>query len=291
MVNIPEKCFYYCFYFVGKKLRVFLNGIKKFQQKSLLWRGRAIIEGIADMETYLSRGLVRSATELPRYKFYTGLIHLILSYGRNYGASILGIVRKIRQGIIMDYQFERKLQSEFFGGLVQFVLIGFMTWIFIFISDSIICAETLFSVRFLVGGLQIFGVVLYFFIYFGWRKKNFLIYSKYFSGLYVLDSLSEVGVSLQLMLEQSGVEKLFEINKRKFCYVDNRLENAIEASRKQGMPIKKELDDIINEVWFLQEQQFGKFVKQMAGLKFVILALFFLSAYFVYLFSLFGHFV
>ena len=256
-------------------------------QRFVLNKGQVLLFYLQELES----GFSESTITLPRYKFYTDLILKLLDYGRRFGAPIKKLLREIRSGLARDERFDRKLGREFWGGIIQLCLITFITWLFIYMSVLLVKAPLNYLFLFLIILLQLSGFIFYISFFKWWRHKLFAPLSHYFGSLYILRSLSEVGVAMRSCLAEAAIDQLLQRDVKLLKYVNKHLRQVVNDWQKKGSPIRQELAELVEELWFLQEQQFVAFNKRLVALKFSILICFFLSAYFLYLFSLFDLFM
>ncbi|MCK5073919.1 MAG: hypothetical protein KAQ98_10870 [Bacteriovoracaceae bacterium] len=247
---------------------------------------KALTLELCKLEGTLSKGHIGSECKLSEYKFYTGLVLQMIEYGRRWGISVRKVLRGIREGLTKDYRFERKLFSELRGGIVQFIVVSAVNWIFALMVMELVNIPIGFSVASIMIFLQVSGIFLFVLIYIIRKKKSFSIYEKYLSTLIVMRALVEVGLGIDKTLQQTSVDEILGSSDLAFETVRHRLEHAIDSWKRRGTNVKTELDDLIAESWFLMEQRFESFLKSLNVLKFLILAVFYMGSYFVYLFHL-----
>ncbi len=252
-------------------------------------RGRSLSDVISNIETSVFIGIKLDIDLLPEYKFYTTLVGTILSYSRNYGVPIRLILISIKKGLLKDIQFGKKISAELFSGVFQFIVVILVTWGFIFISCKLVpeISPDLLIINLIVF-LQIVGLISYVCVYLYLKRREFNLFDSYFFELYALYSLSLVGISVTETLKIVSLERSSRVKYKKFIHVDTRLERLIIRWKETGITIKKEVLELIDEVWFLQESAFINIVPKLAFLKFCILAIFFLSSFLIYIFSIFS---
>ena len=71
----------------------------------------------------------------------------------------------------------------------------------------------------------------------------------------------------------------------------SRIMNLVNRWKANGISPKTEVAEIIQELWHIKEVNFERFLKHLDILKFIVLAFFFLPAYFFYLYSIFQFFM
>ena len=226
---------------------------------------------------------------LPPYKFYTCLIENVLEYGRNYGAPVKNILKDLREGLIKDRQFEIKLFDQKRGAMAQFALVSIITWMFLFICQKTIEVDIPIFYKKMMILLQFSGVIIYFAGDHFLKKRLFCLWPPYFFTLSTLKVLAQAGMPLQTILQKGRPDRLVKASP--LASVHKSLESLIDDWQSKGIPVQERLKDLLEEVWFLQQMRFGVFLKISTLMKFSCLALFFLSAYFLYLYGLFGFFL
>lgn len=253
--------------------------------------GEKLLRRLSELEAQLlAKGQI-GPTDLLQYKFYTALTSRVLEYGRRYGTPLRSILLELREALGRDLQFERKILKELWGGFAQFVLIALVTWVFVFLSSSLLNLSLSPSVMITMFLLQLIGFVSYYLIFEILQKRLFSIFAQLFSSYYTLLILTEASLSVRVSLQESGILTVFSIKDKRFDFLFIRSRELLERWQTKGTPLKAELKEHIVSLWGLEEETFLRFIKLLAGLKFLILCLFFLSAYFVYLFSLFRVFL
>lgn len=253
--------------------------------------GEKLLRRLSELEAQLlAKGQI-GPTDLLQYKFYTALTSRVLEYGRRYGTPLRSILLELREALGRDLQFERKILKELWGGFAQFVLIALVTWVFVFLSSSLLNLSLSPSVMGTMLFLQLIGFVSYYLIFEILQKRLFSIFAQLFSSYYTLLILTEASLSVRVSLQESGILSAFSIKDKRFDFLFIRSRELLERWQTKGTPLKTELKEHIASLWGLEEETFLRFIKLLAGLKFLILCLFFLSAYFVYLFSLFRVFL
>lgn len=264
----------------------------RVKSRFLTYRFRQLVGQLLDIEEMTFLGLKTGAPELSQYKFYTNLVHCVWSLAQTYGVPIRKILQEIRLGLIEDGKFERRIYKEFVGGIVQFLLLTGITWGFIHITQTLVSFKCSAFVLAIISGLQIMGLLIYWQVFRKYKSLVFAPYSGYFHALYSFKSLSSVGVSMKIVLEKSNISKILAQSKKsKFQGVNQRFEKMLARLQKKGMAVKGELEEISGELWYLLDQEFCSFSKRILVVKFMIITLFYLSSYFLFLFSLFELFL
>jgi len=288
---VPDHLWEYWYDQLRQKYAQFVKYSWQFKQLSSVYRGELLLFKLTMLASELNVGKVGSPIELHSYKFYTSLLEALLTYKRQFGISLAKILVPIQGGIKKDFQFEKKIQNELMGGIAQFLFVSVITWLFSFMVYKMVNLDSSWLIKMIILGLQIFGIVFYCVIYRHHKIKQFKIFEIYFKVLFFMMSLIEVGLPSSKVLHHSGFEAIDQLTDKNFVIVNKKLKGLVDAYKNNGHQIKSDLAGLIEEIYFLQEERFEQFLKFLGLLKFVILCLFFLSAYFIYLFTLFSLFL
>ena len=281
-----------CLFFLPGKFWRWAEKFCKKIQTHLLYKNPAkqaqlLIEKLGQLD--VPEWFQREAGPLPLYKFFTSLIKSILQYGRNFGAPVGKILQNLRQGMIKDRQFEIKFVDERRGALAQFFLVTCITWTFLLICRQMVDVKTPLVYQGTIAGLQILGTCIYLGGVVFLRRKLFYPFPPYIFTLTTLQALSQAEIPLGLILKKSKLQDL--INGPPLCHIHGAVETLIDDWQTRGSPVQGRLKDLLEETWFLQEMRFDLFLKTSKLLKFFCLAVFFLSSYLLYLYSLFSFFL
>jgi hypothetical protein len=253
--------------------------------------GEALLLNIQEAESKITLGLKILPGVLYRFKFYTGLFEQLFESYRRLGVPIKKILPEIRRALSSDLQFERKILNETFGALMQFLMIGFTTWGFVFLSSFLIEILPSKTILFLMLTLQVSGSILFFIVMKYLKKKSFSHFSSALTELYLFSCFMEVGMPMNDVLKRSNILEGGLMNASAFSHFGIRTRNLIARMKETGLSPKEEIHEIINGLWHFQEETFTKFTKKVQVLKFTILACFYLPAYFLYLHAIFKFFM
>lgn len=135
------------------------------------------------------------------------------------------------------------------------------------------------------------GTLIFFQIVRVLKNKVFKPFSNAIKELYLFSSLLAVGLPINEVLKSSGIMDGSFATHKTFKNHDSRFKKLVSRMKETGLSPIEETQEIIREIWHLQEVYFLKFTKMVQILKFVILAFFFLPAYFLYLYSIFKFFM
>ena len=253
--------------------------------------GEELLILFPEIEAKLALGIKTTSIELPRYKFYTTLLFELLQVHRKLGISLKQILPELRQNLIKDLHFEKKMMSSILGGNLQFLVITITTWGFIFLSSALAELPLDYLILLIILGIQIFAILFFNGVLSQMKKRIFVKFNQSIESLYLFVSLVEIGIPIGQVLAESKVLDSDLGKHKKFSQVNNRLETLINRWKDNGISPKMESAEIIKEVWHLKEENFEAFIKQVDTLKFIVLAGFFLPAYFFYLYSIFKFFM
>lgn len=237
------------------------------------------------------KGESKGIKELPQYKFYTQLVYKFIQYCRRFGIPFNKIIINLRDGVVADHRFERKLAQEFRGGVFQFAFIAVVTWIFIYFASTLLNINPPKIFLIIIASLHLSGVLIFVILLRYLRLKIFGDFETFFHGLYTFQALSSIGLPLATIIAESDFDKIYEIKNCKFHHVKDRLQRLIIGLQQSGSPVEEEIRQLIGESWFLQEQGFEEFKNKQTGCKFLVITLFYLSSYFIFILSLFELFL
>ena len=291
LLKIPEQFWDYLLLQISKITHFYLTRRHLIPVQGEIFSGEEMLLSLQDFEGKIALGIKILPESLPQYKFYTELLeHLFLAF-RKMGVGIKKFIPEIRMALIHDLQFEKKIASEMISGILHFLVVTVTTWCFVYLSSLLINIPIAKSIVISMLGLQVAGIGLFIFGIARLKKSQFLKFNSSIKELYLFTSLLEVGLPLNETLAYSGILSGSLVKFKHFENLANRIKKLIERLKSTGISPKEESHEIIRELWHLQEQTFIKFAKNLQVLKFVILAFFYLPAYFLYLYSIFKFFM
>ena len=223
---------------------------------------------------------------IPQYKFYTTILQVILRYSMQMGAPITDHLKSLRQCLIQDWEFEEKLAGHLFATIGQIISLTLVTWGFGFFCQWILQLWPRHEDLWVVGGLQISGILIFFLLYQKRKAHLFLPYENCYHTIITATILSPLGISLHTVIAQCSLEKLPK--QGRLGSFRKQLEELFRQCHHQGHSIKDFLLELRGELDFYLEEDFKKFLQFTTRIKFFVLALFYLPAYLVFVFSLFG---
>lgn len=282
-----EKMWQHCCLFYSKiKVSMQNNPFQKEERQ-----GDLLLQFFPALEAKLSMGQKTTSTEIPRYKFYTTFLSELLQVHQKRGVSLKGILPELRTNLIKDLQFEKKLKSNILGGNLQFLAITITTWSFIFFSSQMADLPLRPINLLVIFLLQFFGVIVFNAFLTKIKRMVFAKFDQSIERLYLFVSMIEIGLPVSIILSESKVLEGDIMKHANFTPCAQRLTSLIKRWSENGISPKIEAQEIIRELWHLKEVSFERFLKHLDLLKFVVLAFFFLPAYFFYLYSIFQFFM
>lgn len=276
-------------------LECFITYLKKMNEKNPFLKeqknGQKLLNFLPSLEAKLAMGLKTTTNSIPQYKFYTTLLFDLLEVHQKKGISLKSIIPELRLNLTKDLQFEMKLQKNILGGNLQFFVITMTTWGFIFFSSSMAELPLKLSDLMIILIVQMLGILIF---NLALRKLKIYIFNKFSEAierLYLFVSLIEIGMPVSQTLIESRVMEGGLMKHKLFSSCSSRLLTLVNRWKENGLSPRVESQEIIKELWCLKENSFEQFNKGVDGLKFCVMAFFFLPAYFFYLYSIFEYFM
>ena len=223
---------------------------------------------------------------LPPYKFYTPILETILQYSTQYGVPITQHLKALRKCLIQDWEFEQKLTGHLFATGGQIVTITSLTWGFGGFCQWMLQLWPEPSKLLLVGALQALGGVVFFILYQKRKIHLFRPYERCYQAVIAANILQHLGISLHSAKVQCSLDGLPKSGP--LGEIRERLQELFHQCHHQGHSIRDFLWELREELDFYLAEDFKKFLQFTAKIKFLILALFYLPAYLIFVFSLFG---
>ncbi|MGE3611130.1 MAG: hypothetical protein AB7I27_16180 [Bacteriovoracaceae bacterium] len=223
---------------------------------------------------------------LPRYKFYSEVIEVLLNLARRMGGNYQEALLFLREGLMADRQFEKKLKEIILGAWFQMVLMMGLTWAFIIGSLSIV--EINVAPFKLVGILlwQIIGLACLPILIKVFREKFFSDIGKIWKVLFILKSLAKVPLSRSEVLNMAGVSELKQIKQSNLFPIVNKLKEICQRALQIGGSYENEVNYLMEELRFQEKWHFELFEKRLLVVKIALLAVFFLPSYLAFIFLL-----
>ena len=171
---------------------------------------------------------------LPKYKFYTEVIEVLLNLARKMGGNYQESLLFLREGLQSDRQFEKKIREAVIGTWLQIGMIMGLTWMFIAGALSLIDVK-ISVVKLLVILLwQSVGCSLLPFLLGHLRTKYFGDIGKIWKMLYVLRSLAKVPLSRTEILTLATVGELKGIKQKSLESIVEKLKDTCQKALKLG---------------------------------------------------------
>ena len=227
------------------------------------------------------------------YKFYTGLVNEILLYNRELGGYSKKNFQVVKKALLGDIRFEKKVEKEMRGSFFQYVCLGLVTWFFIGGSHQILGEKISISLKklLLILCFQMAGVLLYQVVCRRVKKKDFYFFNLYYGPLFRFFILIHLNLPVGVVLEKSGFEVFYKERPLSWKPVLEDLRSLINKWKNQGGEVRSELDDIVEEVYFLRDLSFEKYKEKIQFLRLIFLGIFFLGPYLFYLSALLSSFL
>lgn len=288
---VPDK-------FWDKVLLSYQNVVKNFVilKKRLpllgeIYRGEELLLSLTEYEARIALGIKILSADIPKFKFYTELLEQLFLNHRKLGIGIKKFLPELRLALINDLQFEKKILEETASSFLQFLVIATTTWSFVFLSKILVHIPLYFHTVFGMIILQMGGTFLFFKLLHFFKKRKFASFSSAIEEMYLFTTLMDIGLPLNEVLLRSAILQGSLIKDKRFNNLGARIKKLINRMKETGLSPKEESNEIIKELWHLQNVYFIKFTKLVQVLKFCILTFFFLPAYFLYLSSIFQFFM
>lgn len=270
-----------CFSYSGGKF-IYFNKLAKGQ------------ELLAQIQTllYHQQGKLPSADlALPQYKFYTEVLFALLDYSRHWGGGMLDSLRQLQWGVRQELKADRQLRSSFISGFLQFATTAAITWFFSLATGHWTGISLKIEWCVLIAFLQSMGILLYIF-YYSWAQKFYLKeYWSFLAIVYQLRSGCNAGLSARRVIELVGEERAISFKQGPLKMLHVRLQTLLYQYTQLGQGISEELGLLIEDLWHQYGEARIKLNQRSSGIKFLLLACFFLSAHLIYFLSLAGSFL
>lgn len=225
---------------------------------------------------------------LPPYKYFTSLVENLLRLCAQYGGPLFGPLSEIRRALAQDLQFEEKYGRESRAGLGQMLLLLLMVWFFIFCASQLTDLHFPWHMYLIIALLHTLGMLTFIHLQKKIKLRLFHGLGSYFSAFYSCKALLASGAPLNLAIKEARLESLFEDQNPQYLALRVGLKNALERLQSKGSPIQDELELLIAELLFLQEQAYQQFGRKFLALRLTVMSLFFLGSYLYFMASLVG---
>jgi hypothetical protein len=279
----------YVFYFVIiLSLVIWVEGPFKLLPKVLITRK----ENSDDLENWMkrfnwgSRMDTSVSIKLPEYKFYTGVINILLELSRKMGGTYQESLIFLRESLQGDKQFEKKMKETVAGVYLQMGMMMVLTWSFILAALKLVDIEIGLIKLLTIFIWQIIGLVILPILLKYFRKRYFSDIGQLWKILFILKSLSKVPISRSEVLTYAGVQELKSIKQPSLEMIVTKLKETCHKTLKFGTSYDEDLRYLMEEVRFVEKWHYELFEKRLMVIKLVLLSVFFLPSYLVFIFFL-----
>lgn len=248
----------------------------------------------AELEEWLkkfhwgNRQNLQATGNLPVYKFYSEVVEVILNLARKMGGSYQDSLIFLREGLVSDRQFEKRLREAYVGTWLQMGLMVALTWTFILGSLFITELSIPFAKLFFIAAWQALGLLGLPAILSFYRKRFFGDIGRLWKMFYVLNSLGKVPLARSETLTLAGIRDLSEIKQKSLSHIVEKLRSTCERILKVGGSYEAEIKSLMEELRFQEKWHFELFEKRLTVIKLAILSIFLLPSYLMFIFILLG---
>ena len=261
-----------------------LEKLESLKEISTIYCGEKLLEQSLELEV----SSVKKNIYFYKYKFYSDLLERLLGLSRRYGANTSKVLKELRFGIAKDLRFEKKIKKIIGEGIYQFFLISLVTWMFIWQTKKWVNSFENSQVELIIGLMQVLGLIVYLVFVFIQKSNQFSIFNSYLDSVLTWRSLVKVGLGIQEIIQVAKIENNLKVKSSKFNFINNQMERSIALWKSHGKSPENELVKITDDLWFIHESILEIFCKRVEFIKFGVLAVFYLGAYLVFIFSLIG---
>lgn len=235
-----------------------------------------------------NRAEIQEKSSLPKYKFYSDVIEVLLSLARRMGGNYQDALLFLREGLQSDRQFEKKLREIILGTWMQMLLMMTLTWAFIIGSLQIVDVRVSLIKLFFILTWQCLGLISLPLLIKYFRQKYFCDIGILWKILFILKSLSKVPLARSEVLSMAGVADLKQIKQKSLGHIVEKLKSTCQKALQVGGAYEEEIHYLMNELRFQEKWHFELFEKKLAVVKLGLLAFFFLPSYLAFIFLLLG---
>ncbi len=234
---------------------------------------------------------LRALGQVPSYKFFGRLAETGLTHARTYGSFPREVLWEWREGVAKEKEFERRWREVRDAGWAQFALFAAVTWLFVLTAGNVLGDAFPMGTLLAVGAAQGMGAGLFWPCLQALARHRLEGFGPVLESLYALRTLSTAGLPGQTVLQEARLGKLKGRPLRRLGPLLGRLEEIVGAYQRQGVPLAQETQLLIQEAWFLRQEELTRMVKLAEGVKLGVLLVFFGGAYGLALAGLMGRLV
>lgn len=251
--------------------------------------------GRVDLEDWMNHfewgkgDIQQEINRLPRYKFYSDLIELILKYARTYGGKYQDSFLLIKDSVRSDMQFEKKMKELILSNLMQMLMILLITWGFIFSVQNFGNVHVSKLSLAFVGLWQFLGMMILPLGITYYRKIFFQDIAVLWKFYYSLNCLIHIPFSRSELFNISGIQSLKKIKQKSLHFLVNKSFVMGQDVLKKGSPFEERLQSLMQELKFIEKWHFELFEKRLGVIKLVILGAFLLPSYLLFIFFILQH--
>ena len=235
-----------------------------------------------------NKGDVSQKAELPRYKFYTDVVEILLNLARRMGGNYQDSLLFLREGLQADRQFEKKNKDMVMGTWLQMLLMMALTWAFILGSLSMVDVKVSPYKLLLILIWQCLGLSSLPFLLKFFRERYFADIGKIWRMLYILNSLIKVPLSRSEVFTLAGVMELKHIKQKSLSHIVEKLKSTCQRTLQNGGSYEDEVKSLMDELRFQEKWHFELFEKRLMVIKLGLMSIFFLPSYLAFIFLLLG---
>lgn len=254
-------------------------------------RGNRLLLSVYILEEEVYCGRIPTISKNLNYKFFSTLLESFLLYSRHFGIPIFNFLGEFRQHLGRDLEMEKKLFKEIRDGIIQFFFVGGISFGFWRFSHFFLDLKAAYTVRFFFAlFLEFIGLIIYLIFFYIGKNKLLKSFNALFRSYYLFWGLSSVGLPVVEVLGESQIleQSPSEAGQRA---LQRRVESLVNSWKEVGLPVKSAMEDAILELWNLYNVRFQVFRRNLKIVNFLIMALFYLSAFFILLMDLMGLFL
>ena len=260
-----------------------------------LTEGEALLTEIQQL-IYQQQGKIsKNESALPQYKFYTEILKSVLDYARQWGGSLASSLPGLQSGIRQELKADRQLLGIFWGAMMQFLASGAITWLFSWGVSYATGVASPNSWRLAIGLWQLLGVFLFIAIFRRAERLYLTSYRQLLAAIYRLKCGASAGLSPKRVVELAEIEH--DINVKTASYsselsvIEKRLQTLLYQYTQLGQGITHELQYLVDDLWHYYGEARERLNRRASGIKFLILAIFFLSSHLLFFLSLMSRFL
>jgi len=262
--------------------------LKAYRGKSFY--GQQLLAKISEINTSFKRDFGKE-NSLPQYKYFTSLIEQLINFSRVYGTRGKVIGDQLRNILIADIRWEKKNHDIFSRSFAQMGVLMLAIWGFIFLSSYILKKSFLSMFElYTIFLFQIAGAFLYTIFIQKLRKNTFIVFEKLSCTTNTIMSLSLLDISFGHLLKIANLGLLTRPKNNNLRSIYDQLHRSILRWKNYGESPQSDLNYLVEELYFIQGSMQEKLMIKILGVKFLILAIFFMGSYFYFLYGLISNF-